>query len=161
VVIKLVKELERGGGADQFTASDVDPQPAVLIIHSCTMKPGDIIENIIEHLKTLIPIAEAVSVVPVIGPKLKGSLEAALTLAEVAQVGLSARLSHSVLRTEMHLQTAHTNKEDMVSLAGLVSQWMTGLCEATDAARRGGADLSKIQGEINEVNRCVTELKHG
>jgi hypothetical protein len=125
------------------------------------MKPGVIIENIIEHLKTLIPIAEAVGIVPVIGPTLKGSLEAALTLAEVAQVGFSARLSHSALRTEMHLQTAHTNKEDMESLADLVSLWMTGLFNATNAARLGGADLEKIQGEIDEANRCVTELKHG
>jgi hypothetical protein len=81
-----VSELEPGGSADQLTASDVDPQPTARIIHSCTMKPGDIIE----HLKTLVPIAEAVGIVPVIGPTLKGSLEAALKLAEVAEVGLSA-----------------------------------------------------------------------
>jgi hypothetical protein len=121
------------------------------------MKP----ENIIEHLKTLVPIAEAVGIVPVIGPTLKGSLEAALKLAEVAEVGLSPQLSHSLLRTEMDLQTANANKEDMKTLADLVGQWMTGLCKATNAARLGGADLSKIQGEIDEANRCVTELKHG
>jgi hypothetical protein len=47
----------------------------------------------------------------------------------------------------------------METLADLVSQWMTGLCKATNAARLGGADLSKIQGEIDEANRCATELR--
>jgi hypothetical protein len=60
----------------------------------------------------------------------------------------------------MSLQTAKANKEDMEALADLVSQWMTGLCKATNAARLGGADLSKIQGEIDEANRCVTEFRH-
>jgi hypothetical protein len=119
------------------------------------MKPGDIIE----HLKTLVPIAEAVGIVPVIGPTLKGSLEAALKLAEMAEVGLSAQLAHSFLRTDIGPQTANANKEDMETLADLVSQWMTGLCKATNAARLGGADLSKIQGEIDEANRCATELR--
>jgi hypothetical protein len=60
----------------------------------------------------------------------------------------------------MGLQTAKANKEDMEALADLVSQWITGLCKATNAARLGGADLSKIQVEIDEANRCVTELRH-
>lgn len=113
------------------------------------------LSDLIEQLKPLVPIAEAV---PILGSRVKGSIEAAIKVAEMAEVSNALGPLGKASRLELRLQAAKSNKEDMETLARQVGQWASDLCKGLAAARPGS--LAKIEEDVEEALKCVYLLIH-